>query len=510
MKKLLAAIVLSVFALPAFAVGTLIPAASRIDMVHDEARGLVYISNGTEVLRYRVATGTFLAPIALGGALAGIDISPDNHTLVVADMSDTATQAWVHLVDLDTLAHQAKVVSTPDSMEGGSWSAVYGADNNVYATFTFYGSGWVHLRRLDPVTGQWVSLTDICQNTMLSASGDGQTIAFAESNISDGRWGLIDVPTGGIVRRQWYQDGTGWFNFEITTDRFGAQFTIPTYGGAMVYDDAYAKIGTIGTYAGESPIGGAYHPVERLAYFPFAETSEVRVFDMNTRTQIGAYNFESTFPWVGNGAYQSGRTRISRDGSLLMVSVDGGVRIYQQYAPLQAGALSAAAASGTAQTVTLQASVGNGGAVSYSVGTAPAHGTVSIIGNVATYTSTPGYAGGDSFTYRASYGRAERTATVSMTVTAPPDQAPVAVNDSARTRNTAILIPVLANDFDPDGDALSIISVTVPSAGSAAIQGNRVLFTPPKKWPPGGARFNYTISDGRGKTSTAQVTVTRN
>lgn len=513
MRKLLAAMVLSGFALPAFAVGTLIPASSRMDMVHDEARGLVYISNGTQVLRYDVATGTMLSPIVLGGALGGIDISPDNKQLVVADMSGSTTQSWVHLVDLDTLTTQVAAVNTPDTYEGGTFTAVYGANNLIYTTSTFLGSGWVNLRRLDPSTGTWTSLGSINQNTMLSASGDAETIAFAESNNSSGPWGLIDVPTGTVVRRQGYTDGTAKYNWEVAADRFGAQLTIPTYFGAYVYDEAYAKIATLGTYAGAMPIGVAYHPVERIAYFPFAQTSEVRVYNMDTRTQTGALNFEFVFPWIGNHAFDSGRTRISRDGSLLMVTVGGGVRIYQQYAALQASAAAATTEAGQAKDVSLSASVGNGGALSYAVATPPAHGTVSIAGNVATYMPAAGYSGSDSFTYRVNYGRAVRTASVAMTITPPPpppNQAPVALSDIAWTRNTAILIPVLANDTDPDGDALTLVSVTTPNAGAASIQGNQVRFTPPKSWPKSGVKFYYTISDGRGKTATAQVTVTRN
>jgi hypothetical protein len=509
MRKLLAAIVLSGFALPAFAVGTFIPAGSRIDMVHDDARGLVYISNGTQVLRYHVATGTFLSPITLGGALGGMDISPDNSQLVVADMSGSAIQSWVHLVNLDTLAARVAAVDTPDAYEGGTFTAVYGANNMIYTTSTFNGSGWTPLRRLDPATGTWIDLASVRQNTMLSASGDGETIAFAENNISDGRWGLIDVPTGEIVRRDGYTNGAGWSVWEIGADRFGAQFSIPTYGGTMVYDDVYTKIATLGTYAAAAPIGVAYHPVERIAYFPFAQTSEVRVYDMDTRTQSGTINFEYPFPWTGNHAFDQGRVRISRDGSLLMVAVGGGVRIYQQYAPLQASAAAATTLAGQAKAVTLQGSVGNGGTVSYAVAETPSHGTVSIAGSVATYTPAAGYSGSDSFTYRANYGRAARVASVSMTITPPPNSAPVAVNDVAQARNAAILIPVTANDTDPDGDAISITSVTAPNAGAAAIQGNKVLYTPPKKWPAQ-VTFNYTISDGRGKSATARVTVTRN
>jgi hypothetical protein len=513
MRKLLAAILLSGFALPAFAVGTFVPASSRIDVAHDDSRGLVYISNGNQILRYHPASGTFLSPVTLSGSLGGIDISPDNKTLVVAEMGGSTAQSWVYLVDLDTLAYQTKAVNTPDTMEGGTYTAVYGANEQIYTTSTFNGSGWVELRRLNPTTGAWTDLASVRQSTMLSASGDAKTIAFAEANISDGAWGMIDVPTGAIVRREGYTNGTSWFNFEIGTDRFGAQFSLPTYGGNMVYDDAYQKIGTIGTYAGQLPIGVAYHPVERIAYFPFAQTSEVRVYNMDTQTQSGAFNFEYAFPWTGNGAFNSGRTKLSRDGSLLMVTVGGGVRIYQQYTSLQADAASATTNAGQATTITLPGSIGNGGALTYYVGFPAAHGTVSINGNVATYTPAAGFSGSDFFTYLVGYGRAMRSATVSLTVTPPPpppNVAPVAVNDVAATRNTAIQIPVLANDTDADGDALSIVSVTVPNAGSAAIQGTKVLFTPPKSLPKTGVSFNYTISDGHGHTATAKVSVSRN
>ena len=506
MKRLLAAAVLSGFVLPAWAVGTLIPAGSRIDMVHDDARGLVYVSNGTQVLRYQVSTGTFLSPIDLGGALGGIDISPDNRSLVVADMSGSATQSWVHLVNLDTLAHQVSAVATSDTYEGGTYTAAYGADGKIYTTSTFNGSGWVALRRLDPATGVWTDLDSVRQNTMLSPSGDAQTIAFAEANVSPGYWGLIDIPTGGIVHRYMGASG-GWQTYEIATDRLGAQFSVPTYNGTYVFDDAYAQVAQFGAYAGAQPIGVAYHPVERIAYFPFAQTSEVRVYDMNSVTQTGAYNFENAFTGNGNHAFEQGRTRLSRDGSLLMVTVGGGVRVLQQYVSLQAAPVSASANSGQAKSIGLAGSIGNGGALEYTIGTGPAHGTASIAGNAATYTSTPGFSGSDSFTYRVNYGRAVREATVSMTVI-DTNRAPVAVNDVAQARNAAILIPVLANDSDPDGDVLSIALVTTPNAGAATIQGTKVLFTPPKKWPAS-VTFNYTISDGRGKTATAKVTVTR-
>jgi hypothetical protein len=68
------------------AAGTFISAPSRVDMVYDSGRDVVYITNADSVLRYHLGSNSFLAPFAIRGAnLAGIDLSPDGNTLVVAD-----------------------------------------------------------------------------------------------------------------------------------------------------------------------------------------------------------------------------------------------------------------------------------------------------------------------------------------------------------------------------------------------------------------------------------------
>jgi Bacterial Ig domain len=488
------------------AAGTLAPAPQRVDMVHDDLRGLIYITQGGEVLRYHIASGTYLSPIVLGGRLRGVDLSADQSTLAVADDMTDATRGWVHLVSLNDLTYRTAPF-VKDSYESGTFSVGFGADDKLYATTDFWGSGWTPMRRLDTSTDTWAPLASVRQASMLAPSGDGETIAFAESNSSDGPWGLLDIPTGQIVRRNGYTNGTSWYNYEIATDRIGSQFAIPTYGGTFVYDDAYQKVATIGQYAGPQPIGAAYHPVERIAYFPWAESSQVRVYDMNTFSQTGSYDFENTFSTTGNRAFAQGRTRLSRDGSLLMVSVTGGVRFLQMYAPLNAAPTSANAIAGTPVSIALPGTIGNGGSLQFSIVRAPVHGNVSLSGSNATYTGQAGYAGNDSFRYRVQYGRASREADVQLTV-ARPNTPPVALDDNASARRTPILIPVLKNDSDADGDALTITSVTRPAVGSASIEAGQIRFTPPRSWS-GTVSFNYTISDGRGGQATATVRVVR-
>jgi hypothetical protein len=95
---------------------------------------------------------------------------------------------------------------------------------------------------------------------------------------------------------------------------------------------------------------------------------------------------------------------------------------------------------------------------------------------------------------------------VTITINGVND-APVAVNDSAITdEDTPVIIDVLNNDSDIDGDTLTMDSVTQGTNGSVANNGGNVTYTPAIGFN-GTDSFNYTVSDGNGGTDTATVTV---
>jgi len=88
---------------------------------------------------------------------------------------------------------------------------------------------------------------------------------------------------------------------------------------------------------------------------------------------------------------------------------------------------------------------------------------------------------------------------------------PTAVDDGATTdEDTAVIIDVLANDSDSDGDTLSVDSVSVPTNGLAVINGDQTVTYTPDADFNGSDSFTYTISDGQGGTATATVDVTVN
>jgi hypothetical protein len=86
--------------------------------------------------------------------------------------------------------------------------------------------------------------------------------------------------------------------------------------------------------------------------------------------------------------------------------------------------------------------------------------------------------------------------------------APVAADDSAEmTEEAAVSIEVLANDFDPDGDALTITAVSDPANGAASLEADQGISYVPDAGFVGTDAFTYTIEDGNGGSATATVTV---
>lgn len=429
--------------------GTFIDAPNRVDMVNDAARGLVYISNGDRVLRYNIVSASFLDPIVLGGSLKGIALSPDGNTLAVADGAWGDDVTWLHLVNLDTLVDDKVTIPEDPLFPDGAYGTYAVAFDRSGGLLVSCHSGWTSLRRLDTASMTWEVLLDrVTGDAMLAASGDGQTVGLAEAHISDGRWGVYNGASGRFTHREGYYDGASGFDYDIGVNGAGTQFAVMNWNGTKIYDANYQNIALLGSDF-DAPIGVGYHPVEQQAFFPWSGTHEVRVYDMRTFALLGSYDFEDDFQPTGDWAYMQGRTRLSADGSLLMVSVTGGVRFVRMYAPLSADDLSVDT-NGRRVTIQLKGHIGNDGALTYGLQIPPAHGKVFIAGDTATYLPAPGYSGKDSFTYAAHYGLAVANATVTLDVTA---------DESAYA-------PVVSFD------TLPVLQSTTPVPGSGRVPGD--------------------------------------
>jgi WD40 repeat protein len=296
----------------------LIPAAHCADVVHDSARGVLYITAGDQLLRYHLGSNALMTPLDLGGSLAGIDLSPDGRTLAIADRTRAGGQVWIHLYDINT-GTNAKVLFARAPMEGGTYSVAFGSDGAVYVTSTFEGSGTVPWRRYEPATRNVSELRKVNQNTMLSASANRHVIAFAEANTSAGTYGAYDVRTKKVS----FEDRADRFLWEIAANRDGTQFAIPTYQDTIIHGADPRAIGR-GAADGR-PIGAVFHPARDIAFFAWSGSTTVRAFDARTWRELDRMDVGVPFESTGNRAFVQGRLRMSQDGSWLFCTVNGGV-----------------------------------------------------------------------------------------------------------------------------------------------------------------------------------------
>lgn len=180
-------------------------------------------------------------------------------------------------------------------------------------------------------------------------------------------------------------------------------------------------------------------------------------------------------------------------------------------APTAVGdSISATAGSATTFDPRSNDSDPNGDAITISAKTDGAHGAVVInSGTSVSYTAVSGYTGSDTFTYTISDGKGGfANGAVSVTVTST-NQAPTAVNDSQTAqKNTNLTFDPRGNDTDANGDPLTITAKSTPAHGSLSIvsSGSQLSYTPTTNYV-GTDSFTYTISDGRGGTSTATVSM---
>jgi len=138
----------------------------------------------------------------------------------------------------------------------------------------------------------------------------------------------------------------------------------------------------------------------------------------------------------------------------------------------------------------------------------PAVGSARVAqGGRLLYSPPPDFSGEVSINYEACRpGQGCRHGVLRITVV-PVNDAPTARDDLASTkRGEPVSIDVLRNDSDPEGDPLSIRSVSDVRVGRARIVGKRVRWSPPQRLV-GAASFRYTVADGHGGTARARVTV---
>ena len=150
---------------------------------------------------------------------------------------------------------------------------------------------------------------------------------------------------------------------------------------------------------------------------------------------------------------------------------------------------------------------GNGDALTVTAVSFPSSGTATIAAAGVVYAAGPTFNLADEFTYTISDGRGG-TATAIVRIAGPAiNVAPVANEDSGTVvEGGTVLIDVLANDMDGNGDGLTVVGVSLPNSGTATIAAAGVLYATGPTFNLAD-EFTYTISDGRGGAATAIVRI---
>ncbi|WGL51310.1 sigma-70 family RNA polymerase sigma factor [Nocardioides sp. BP30] len=141
--------------------------------------------------------------------------------------------------------------------------------------------------------------------------------------------------------------------------------------------------------------------------------------------------------------------------------------------------------------------------------TTPAHGTATVSGGVVRYSPAAGYTGADSFGYTVADGHGgTATASVTVTIGRLPDRVPqVASTTETIAFGEPLTLHLGELASDADGDHLTFATRTQPAHGSLTVAADGTATYLPASGFFGHDSFVYAVSDGRGGTQAATVTV---
>gem|GEM_PF-5780429 len=178
--------------------------------------------------------------------------------------------------------------------------------------------------------------------------------------------------------------------------------------------------------------------------------------------------------------------------------------------PVAAGA-DVVTAPGTAASIKLENDGDVEGPLLMVSYTQPKHGFAAYSGDgLFGYIPNAGYSGDDTFTYTvADRDGANAVGTIHIRIALGANNTPSANNDIVETPRGVVVTftKLLDNDSDVDGDKLAIVAADPAQHGTTRIEGEgSITYTPDSDYT-GQDQFRYQVSDKRGGTAWATVTV---
>ena len=172
--------------------GKFVPVTGTLaEIVVDPCNEHVYVTNSSSnrVEDYAVTSGALQAPIAVGSVPVGLDVTPDNRQLYVANSGGTN----LSLVDLATRQEQTKINFTSGFSGDTALSVAITANGKALFSTTFAGSGFGgRVLSADVTNGAVTQRTDFFINgttteaTFLRPSADHSVVGEIAGDISSG------------------------------------------------------------------------------------------------------------------------------------------------------------------------------------------------------------------------------------------------------------------------------------------------------------------------------------
>ena len=279
-----------------------------------------------------------------------------------------------------------------------------------------------------------------------------------------------------------------------------APVAVDDAGYSVAEDQTLTTAPTAGVLANDSDSDGDALGAELIEGPAPAVTAS---FTLNPN---GTFSFQPVPEFFGTTTF----TYRATDGTAVSGSATVTITVTAVNDAPVANAQSASTAEDTPVSISLTGSDLDGDALTFTIVSGPARGSLSAAASPGEYTYTPeaNFTGSDEFTFTVADGSTTSApATVTISVGGVND-APVAVNDAASVaEDTPLTIGVLLNDSDPDGDQLTSTLVDGPAHGTVATNPDGSFTYTPAQDFSGDDQFTYTANDGTA-SSNAPATVT--
>jgi hypothetical protein len=382
----------------------LIPVANHCDLVYDPVHNILDITTGNGyVQQYNLTTQTLLAPVYVGGNLAGADITADGSALFIADQQPVGGQAVLHRLDLN---HGfVSNLAYPLFPGGGGWSLALGPGTKGFVDEGGSG-GSVPLLQFDVNTGFVQPRTDF-----LGSGGYGQIGPYSPIHHSADRSLFLITDEGGPPYNAFltYSPQSNTFSgpYPVPTslagamtavNRNGTLFAVQLNGVTTVYNRNFQVVAQFGAMDG----GVAFDPGLDLMYAVNTQAGQIVALDTNTWNFKYQLPIEESVPHgtpLGNGTMT-----VSNDGRWLFLATPSGVRAYLlpsapgPAAQLRVTGFPAVTTAGQAGSITVTALDSYGRVVSGYLGTVHFFSSDPQAVLPADYTFTPTDMGSHTFT----------------------------------------------------------------------------------------------------------------